>query len=168
MSDSNLYNHFFVKFDTTLPFGGKGKPSPSIYGFCNSLFHRRKFSNGQVGKGVAAGLRGLGAQVAVVETDPVCALQACLDGLRVGRLEAWCERADLLVTCTGCRGVVRREHVERLRRGCLLVNMGHGDTEIDVAALRLVPELAWERVRPQVDHISWPDGRFVVLLAEVD
>uniref|UniRef100_A0A914WAJ4 Adenosylhomocysteinase n=2 Tax=Plectus sambesii TaxID=2011161 RepID=A0A914WAJ4_9BILA len=120
---------------------------------------------GEVGKGVASALKGLGAIVYITEVDPICALQGCMDGYKVVRLEEVVSEVDILVTCTGNKYVVKRWHMDRLKSGCIVCNMGHSNTEIDVAALR-TPELKWEKVRSQVDHIVWPDGKRMILLAE--
>uniref|UniRef100_A0A3B5N1C3 S-adenosyl-L-homocysteine hydrolase NAD binding domain-containing protein n=1 Tax=Xiphophorus couchianus TaxID=32473 RepID=A0A3B5N1C3_9TELE len=119
----------------------------------------------QVGKGCCAALKGLGAVIYVTEVDPICALQACMDGIRVITLSEVIRHADMVITCTGNKDVVTREHFDRMRSGCIVCNMGHSNTEIDLASLRTT-ELKWHRVRPQVDHIIWPDGKRVVLLAE--
>lgn len=111
-------------------------------------------------------MKGLGAIVIVTEIDPICALQACMDGFRVVRLEEVVRCADLIITCTGNKNVVTRQHMDKMKSGAIVCNMGHSNTEIDVTSLR-TPELTWERVRSQVDHIIWPDGKRIVLLAEV-
>ncbi|XP_006823831.2 S-adenosylhomocysteine hydrolase-like protein 1 [Saccoglossus kowalevskii] len=120
---------------------------------------------GEVGKGCSAALKGLGAIVHVTEIDPICALQACMEGFRVVRLEEVIKYMDVIITCTGNKNVVTRQHLDRVKNGCIVCNMGHSNTEIDVASLR-TPELTWERVRSQVDHIIWPDGKRIMLLAE--
>jgi len=120
---------------------------------------------GEVGKGVCAAMKGLGAIVNVTEVDPICALQACMDGFRVVRLEEVIRNVDLIVTCTGNKNVVTRQHLDKMKSGAIVCNMGHSNTEIDVMSLR-TPELTWERLRSQVDHIIWPDGKRIVLLAE--
>ena len=120
---------------------------------------------GEVGKGCTAALKGLGAIVYVTEIDPICALQACMDGFRVVRMEEILKSIDILITCTGNKHVVRREHLDRLKTGCIVCNMGHSNTEIDVGSLR-TPDLTWEKVRSQVDHVIWPDGKRISLLAE--
>jgi len=120
---------------------------------------------GEVGKGCTAALKGLGAIVYVTEIDPICALQACMDGFRVVRMEEILKSIDILITCTGNKQVVRREHLDRLKTGCIVCNMGHSNTEIDVGSLR-TPDLTWEKVRSQVDHVIWPDGKRITLLAE--
>ncbi|XP_057297088.1 S-adenosylhomocysteine hydrolase-like protein 1 isoform X2 [Hydractinia symbiolongicarpus] len=120
---------------------------------------------GEVGKGCCQALKGLGSVVNVTEVDPICALQACMDGFRVVRIEESIKTIDILITCTGNKHVIRREHLDRLKNGCIVCNMGHSNTEIDVGSLR-TPDLSWEKVRSQVDHIIWPDGKRVTLLAE--
>lgn len=120
---------------------------------------------GEVGKGCCAALKGLGAVIYVTEVDPICALQACMDGLRVVTLSEVVRHADMVITCTGNKNVVTREHFDRMRSGCIVCNMGLSNTEIDLSSLRTT-ELKWLRIRPHVDHIIWPDGKRVVLLAE--
>nr|XP_057930805.1 S-adenosylhomocysteine hydrolase-like protein 1 isoform X2 [Doryrhamphus excisus] len=120
---------------------------------------------GEVGKGCCAALKSMGAVVYVTEVDPICALQACMDGFRVIQLSEVVRHVDMVITCTGNKNVVVREHMDRMKNGCIVCNMGHSNTEIDLVSLRTA-ELRWERVRPQVDHIIWPDGRRIVLLAE--
>ncbi|XP_042351829.1 S-adenosylhomocysteine hydrolase-like protein 1 isoform X2 [Plectropomus leopardus] len=120
---------------------------------------------GEVGKGCCAALKALGAVVYVTEVDPICALQACMDGFRVIKLSEVVRHVDMVITCTGNKNVVGREHLDKMRNGCIICNMGHSSTEIDLASLR-TSEMRWVRVRPQVDHIIWPDGKRVVLLAE--
>jgi adenosylhomocysteinase len=120
---------------------------------------------GEVGKGVASAVKGIGGVVSVTEIDPICALQAAMDGFKVVRLDEVAKSTDVLITCTGNQRVVRREHLELLKSGCIVCNMGHSNNEIDVGSLR-TPELTWEKIRSQVDHVIWPDGRRVVLVAE--
>ncbi|XP_026880354.2 adenosylhomocysteinase like 2a isoform X1 [Electrophorus electricus] len=120
---------------------------------------------GEVGKGCCAALKGMRAIVYVTEIDPICALQACMDGFRVVKLDEVISMVDILITCTGNKNVVLREHLELVKNGCIVCNMGHSNTEIDVASL-ITPELTWRHVRAHVDHIVWPDGKTIVLLAE--
>jgi len=120
---------------------------------------------GEVGKGCASALKGLGAIVYVSEVDPICALQASMNGFRVVKIENILKSIDILITCTGNKHVVRREHLDRIKTGCILANMGHSNLEIDVASLR-THDLTWEKVRPNVDHVIWPDGKRIILLAE--
>lgn len=122
---------------------------------------------GEVGKGCAQALKGLGCIVYVTEIDPICALQACMDGFRVVKLNEVIRTVDVVITCTGNKNVVTREHMDKMKNGCIVCNMGHSNTEIDVNSLR-TSELQWEKMRSQVDHIIWPgpDGKRIILLAE--
>ncbi|XP_024911711.1 S-adenosylhomocysteine hydrolase-like protein 1 isoform X2 [Cynoglossus semilaevis] len=120
---------------------------------------------GEVGKGCCAALRALGSIVYVTEIDPICALQACMDGFKVMKLDEIVRNLDLVITCTGNKGVVLREHLDRMKNGCIVCNMGHSNTEIDLLSLQTA-DLKWEHLRPQVDHIIWPDGKRIILLAE--
>ncbi|XP_063073575.1 adenosylhomocysteinase like 2b isoform X2 [Engraulis encrasicolus] len=120
---------------------------------------------GEVGKGCCAALKAMGSIVYVTEIDPICALQACMDGFRLVKLSEVIRQVDIVITCTGNKNVVVRDYLDRMKNGCIVCNMGHSNTEIDVASLR-TPELTWERVRSQVDHVIWPDGKRIVLLAE--
>ncbi|XP_039513913.1 adenosylhomocysteinase like 2a isoform X3 [Pimephales promelas] len=120
---------------------------------------------GEVGKGCSAALKAMGSVVYVTEIDPICALQACMDGLRLAKLVDIVSQVDIVITCTGNKNVVLREHMDLMKSGCVVCNMGRSNTEIDVTSLR-TPELAWQHVRAQVDHIIWPDGKRIVLLAE--
>ncbi|KAH6922028.1 hypothetical protein HPB50_007735 [Hyalomma asiaticum] len=120
---------------------------------------------GEVGKGCCSALKGMGAIVYVTEIDPICALQACMDGFRVVKINEVVRNIDILITATGNKNVVQREHMDKMKNSCIVCNMGHSNTEIDVQSLR-TPELTWEKVRSQVDHIIWPDGKRIVLLAE--
>ncbi|CAG0883197.1 unnamed protein product [Cyprideis torosa] len=120
---------------------------------------------GEVGKGCCQALKGLGSSVYVTEIDPICALQACMDGFRVMKLNEVIRQVDICVTATGNKSVVGREHLDKMKSGAIVCNMGHSNMEIDVNSLR-TPDLTWEKVRTQVDHIIWPDGKRIVLLAE--
>ncbi len=120
---------------------------------------------GEVGKGCCAALKGLGAIVYITEIDPICALQGCMDGFRVVKLEEVVRIADVIITASGNKNVVSRQHLDRMKNGCIVCNMGHSNTEIDVDSLR-TPDLTWEKVRSQVDHIIWPDGKRILLLAQ--
>ncbi|XP_023947127.2 adenosylhomocysteinase-like 1 isoform X1 [Bicyclus anynana] len=106
---------------------------------------------GEVGKGCCQALKALGCVVYVTEIDPICALQAAMDGFRVVKLNEVIRQVDIVITATGNKGVVTREHMERMKNGCVVCNMGHSNTEIDVHSLR-TPDLMWERVRSQVRH----------------
>ncbi|OJX90134.1 MAG: adenosylhomocysteinase [Legionella sp. 40-6] len=118
---------------------------------------------GDVGKGCAQALRGQGATVMIAEVDPICALQAAMEGYRVVRLDDVAEQVDIIVTATGNYHVVTLEHMQRMRHQAILCNIGHFDSEIDVASLRQYP---WENIKPQVDHVIFPDGKRIILLAE--
>jgi len=118
---------------------------------------------GEVGKGCAQALRGLQAQVWVTEIDPICALQAAMEGYRVVTLDEAAPQADIFVTATGNYRVITHEHMKRMKNNAIVCNIGHFDNEIDVAALR---QYKWDNIKPQVDHIIFPDGKRIILLAE--
>lgn len=118
---------------------------------------------GDVGKGCAQAFRGLGATVWVTEIDPICALQAAMEGFRIVTMDDVASLGDIFVTATGNDDVITRAHVEQMKDQSIVCNIGHFDSEIEVAALR---ELAWENIKPQVDHILLPNGKRVILLAE--
>jgi adenosylhomocysteinase len=118
---------------------------------------------GDVGKGSAQALRALSAQVWITEIDPICALQAAMEGYRVVTMEEAAAQADIFVTCTGNLHVITHEHMRRMKNNAIVCNIGHFDNEIDVASLR---QYSWENIKPQVDHIIFPDGKRIILLAE--
>jgi adenosylhomocysteinase len=118
---------------------------------------------GDVGKGCAQSLRGLGATVWVTEIDPICALQASMEGYRVVTMDEAADKADIFVTATGNYHVISVEHVLRMKNQAIVCNIGHFDNEIDVAGLKQFP---WENIKPQVDHVILPDGKRIILLAE--
>ncbi len=118
---------------------------------------------GEVGKGSAQALRGLQAQVWVTEIDPICALQAAMEGYRVVTMDYAAEHADIFVTATGNCRVITHEHMCRMKNNAIVCNIGHFDNEIDVASLR---QYKWENIKPQVDHVILPDGKRIILLAE--
>lgn len=118
---------------------------------------------GDVGKGCAQALRGQGATVYIAEIDPICALQAAMEGYRVVTLDDVAEQVDIVVTATGNSHVVTREHVARMRNQAILCNIGHFDSEIDIQGLR---QYEWENIKPQVDHVIFPDGKRIIVLAE--
>ena len=120
---------------------------------------------GDVGKGCAQSLRGLGARVIITEIDPICALQASMEGYQVATLEEVAPSADIFVTATGCMAVIRGEHMRVMKDQAILCNIGHFDTEIDVAWLEKNPEIKEENVKPQVDQFIFPDGKRITLLA---
>jgi len=118
---------------------------------------------GDVGKGCAQSLRGLGATVWVTEIDPICALQAAMEGYRVVTMDDACDKADIFVTATGNVNVISHEHMRRMKHQAIVCNIGHFDSEIDIASLR---QYRWESIKPQVDHVIFPDGRRIIVLAE--
>jgi adenosylhomocysteinase len=120
---------------------------------------------GDVGKGCAQALRGQGARVLIAEIDPICALQAALEGYQVVRLEDAAPSGDIFITATGCRDVIRGEHLQVMKNEAILCNIGHFDSEIDVAWLEQNPEVKEENIKPQVDHFVFPDGRKLIVLA---
>ena len=118
---------------------------------------------GDVGKGCAQSLKGLGATVWVTEIDPICALQAAMEGFRVVTMDDACSQADIFVTATGNFNVIRKEHMEQMKNQSIVCNIGHFDNEIQVAEMK---GYEWENIKPQVDHIIFADGRRIILLAE--
>ncbi len=118
---------------------------------------------GDVGKGSAQAMRALSAQVWVTEVDPICALQAAMEGYRVVTMDYAAEHGDIFVTCTGNYHVITHEHMKKMKDQAIVCNIGHFDNEIEVAALK---QYAWENIKPQVDHIIFPDGKRIILLAE--
>ena len=118
---------------------------------------------GDVGKGSAQALRALSAQVWISEVDPICALQASMEGYRVVTMDYAADKADIFVTATGNIDVITHEHMKRMKNNAIVCNIGHFDNEIDVAALR---SYRWDNIKPQVDHIIFPDGKRIILLAE--
>jgi adenosylhomocysteinase len=118
---------------------------------------------GDVGKGSAQAMRALSAQVWVTEIDPICALQAAMEGYRVVTMDEACEQADIFVTCTGNLRVITHDHMKRMKHNAIVCNIGHFDSEIDVASLE---KYQWEEIKPQVDHVIFPDGKRIILLAK--
>jgi adenosylhomocysteinase len=118
---------------------------------------------GDVGKGCAQAFRGLGATIWITEIDPICALQAAMEGYRVVTMEEVASVADIFVTATGNVSVITLDHLLKMKNQAIVCNIGHFDSEIDVAALRQYP---WENIKPQVDHIIFPNGKRLILLAE--
>ncbi len=121
---------------------------------------------GDVGKGCAQSLKGQGARVVVTEVDPICALQAAMEGYQVTTLEDVISDVDILITATGCRDIVRREHLDALKHQAIVANIGHFDLEIDVASVFNDPALKRINIKPQVDQVEWPNGKRVTILAE--
>jgi adenosylhomocysteinase len=120
---------------------------------------------GDVGKGCCQSLRGLGARVVVTEIDPICSLQAAMEGYQVSTMEEMAPLADIFVTATGCMNVIRGEHMRAMKDQAILCNIGHFDCEIDVAWLEKNPEIKEVNVKPQVDQFVFPDGKHLTLLA---
>lgn len=118
---------------------------------------------GDVGKGSAASLRNGGARVIVTEIDPICALQAAMEGYEVQTLEDVADKADIFVTTTGNKDVIRVEHMRAMRNNAIVCNIGHFDSEIQVAGLK---NFKWDEIKPQVHHVEFPDGKKIILLSE--
>ena len=118
---------------------------------------------GDVGKGSAAALRALSAQVWVTEIDPICALQAAMEGYRVVTMDYAADKADIFVTATGNIDVITREHMVKMKHNSIVCNIGHFDSEIDIAG---VQDLVWDEIKPQVDHVTLPNGNKIIILAK--
>ena len=118
---------------------------------------------GDVGKGSAEALRALSAQVWVTEIDPICALQAAMEGFRVVTMDYAADKADIFVTATGNLGVITHDHMKRMKHNAIVCNIGHFDSEIEIASLKQYP---WDNIKPQVDHVIFPDGKRLIVLAE--
>jgi adenosylhomocysteinase len=118
---------------------------------------------GDVGKGSAAALRALSAQVWVTEVDPICALQAAMEGYRVVTMDYAADKADIFVTATGNIDVITREHMVKMKHNSIVCNIGHFDSEIDIAGIQ---DLAWDEIKPQVDHVTLPNGNKIIILAK--
>lgn len=118
---------------------------------------------GDVGKGCAQALRGMGAIVYVTEVDPICALQAAMEGYRVVTMDEIASVGNIYVTCTGNLNVITRAHMEAMPNEAIVCNIGHFDSEIDIAGIK---DLPWENIKPQVDHVVFPDGKKIIVLAE--
>ena len=121
---------------------------------------------GDVGKGCAASLRGQGARVIVTEIDPICALQAAMEGYQVDRLEDVMETADIFITATGNKDIITAEHMARMKHQAIVGNIGHFDNEIDMAGLARMSDVQRVNIKPQVDEFVFPDGHSVIVLAE--
>ncbi len=118
---------------------------------------------GDVGKGCAQSLRGLGATVWITEIDPICALQAAMEGYRVVTMDDACDKADIFVTATGNLRVITHDHMLKMKDQSIICNIGHFDSEIDIAS---VQKYQWENIKPQVDHVIFPTGRRIIVLAQ--
>jgi len=121
---------------------------------------------GDVGKGCAQSLKGQGARVIITEIDPICALQAAMEGYQVTTLEEAAPIGDIFITATGCRDIIRREHLDAMKNQAIVANIGHFDLEIDVASVFDDPKMKRLNVKPQVDQAEWPNGKRVTILAE--
>jgi adenosylhomocysteinase len=121
---------------------------------------------GDVGKGCAQSLKGQGARVIVTEIDPICALQAAMEGYQVATLEDIVHEADIFISATGCRDIIRREHLDAMKNQAIVANIGHFDLEIDVASVFEDKNLKRINIKPQVDQVEWPNGKRVTILAE--
>lgn len=118
---------------------------------------------GDVGKGCAQSLRGLGATVWITEIDPICALQAAMEGFRVVTMNDACDKADIFVTATGNLRVIAHDHMIKMKNQAIICNIGHFDSEIDIASIQ---KYTWENIKPQVDHVIFPSGRRIIVLAQ--
>ena len=118
---------------------------------------------GDVGKGCAQALRGMGATVFITEIDPICALQAAMEGYKVVTMEEIASIGNIFVTCTGNLNVITRAHMDQMPNEAIVCNIGHFDSEIDIAGLK---DLEWDNIKPQVDHVIFPDGKKIIVLAE--
>jgi adenosylhomocysteinase len=118
---------------------------------------------GDVGKGCAQSFRGAGATVFITEIDPICALQACMEGYQVVTMDDACKFGDIFVTSTGNVDVITRQHMDQMKHNAIVCNIGHFDSEIQIDAL---DELTWEEIKPQVDHVIWPNGKRIIVLAK--
>ena len=118
---------------------------------------------GDVGKGCAQALRALSAQVWVTEVDPICALQAAMEGYRVVTMEDVADKGDIFVTCTGNYHIITHDHLIKMKDQAIVCNIGHFDNEIDIASIE---KYKWEEIKPQVDHVVFPDGRKIIVLAK--
>jgi adenosylhomocysteinase len=118
---------------------------------------------GDVGKGSAASLRSGGARVVVTEIDPICALQAAMEGYQVSTLEDVVSDADIFITATGNKDVIRVEHMRAMKNNAIVANIGHFDSEIQIAGLR---NYRWDEIKPQVHHVEFPDGKKIIVLSE--
>jgi len=118
---------------------------------------------GDVGKGCSQAFRGSGATVFVTEVDPICALQACMEGYQVVTMDDACKWGDIFVTATGNVDVITRDHLAQMKHNAIVCNIGHFDSEIQIASLN---DLKWEEIKPQVDHVIWPNGKRIIVLAK--
>merc|ERR1711862_1042751 len=120
---------------------------------------------GDVGKGSAFAMRGAGARVLIAEIDPICALQACMEGFQVVKMETVINEVDIFVTTTGNKDIIRCEHMAKMKNNAIVGNIGHFDNEIDMAGLEAVQGIKLENIKPQVDRYVFPDGHGIIVLA---
>merc|ERR1712144_184794 len=120
---------------------------------------------GDVGKGCAFALRGAGARVLITEIDPICALQACMEGFQVATMDQIVGEADIFVSCTGNFNIIRLEHMQKMKNNAIVGNIGHFDNEIDMAGIEGFKGIKCENIKPQVDRFVFPDGHGVIILA---
>ncbi len=118
---------------------------------------------GDVGKGCAQAFRGMGATVCVTEIDPICALQAAMEGYRVVTMDEICDKGDIFVTATGNLGVINHDHMVKMKHESIICNIGHFDSEIEIASIE---KYEWDEIKPQVDHVTFPDGKKIIVLAK--
>jgi adenosylhomocysteinase len=121
---------------------------------------------GDVGKGCASAMKNCGARVTVTEVDPICALQACMEGYNVKRLETVLKEADIFITSTGNKDIIMVEHMAQMKNNAIVGNIGHFDNEIDMAGLENYPGIKRTNIKPQCDKFTFPDGHSVIILAE--
>merc|ERR1719262_1209429 len=120
---------------------------------------------GDVGKGCAFAMRGAGARVLITEIDPICALQACMEGFEVTKLEDVVHEIDIFVSTTGNKDIITAEHMKKMKNNAIVGNIGHFDNEIDMAGLEKIPGIKCDNIKPQVDRWVFPDGRGIIVLA---
>merc|ERR1712072_102372 len=120
---------------------------------------------GDVGKGCAFAMRGAGARVLITEIDPICALQACMEGFQVVKMESVLHEIDIFVTTTGNFNIITLEHMKKMKNNAIVGNIGHFDNEIDMAGLEDFPGIKVENIKPQVDRFEFPDGHGIIVLA---
>jgi adenosylhomocysteinase len=121
---------------------------------------------GDVGKGCASAMKACGARVVVTEVDPICALQACMEGYEVKRIESVIKEADIYITCTGNKGIIMAHHMAQMKNNAIVGNIGHFDNEIDMEGLENYPGIKRVNIKPQVDRFEFPDGHGIIILAE--
>ena len=121
---------------------------------------------GDVGKGCASAMKACGARVVVTEVDPICALQACMEGYEVKRIESVLSTADIYITATGNKGIIMASHMAQMKNNAIVGNIGHFDNEIDMEGLENYPGIKIVNIKPQVDKFEFPDGHSVIILAE--